>query len=74
MSWLKQPAWSPYVAGALIGVLSCFAFVTADEPLGVSTAIVQTVAFAERPLFPEHVKQNQYFAKIPQVVKGERRV
>ena len=68
MRWLRQRAWSPYVAGALIGVLSWFAFVTADEPLGVSTAIVQTVAFAERAIIPEHVQQNQYFATIPQIV------
>ncbi len=68
MRWLRQRAWSPYVAGALIGVLSWFSFATADEPLGVSTAIVQTVAFAERMIVPAHVQQNQYFAKIPQVV------
>ena len=31
-------AWSPYLVGALIGVLSMATFYFSDKPLGVSTA------------------------------------
>lgn len=41
---LQKPSWSPYVAGALIGVLSWFAFYTADHPLGITTAFDDTAA------------------------------
>jgi uncharacterized protein len=33
-----EPAWSPYIVGALIGVLSMATFYFSDKPLGVSTA------------------------------------
>ena len=34
----SEPAWSPYIVGALIGVLSMATFYFSDKPLGVSTA------------------------------------
>jgi len=39
---LKLKAWSPYAVGAAIGVLSWFAFATADHPLGITTAFEHT--------------------------------
>jgi hypothetical protein len=41
---LARPAWSPYVVGSGIGVLSWFAFALAGRPLGVSTAFEHTAA------------------------------
>ena len=32
------PAWSPYVVGALIGVLVWLTFLLSDKPVGASTA------------------------------------
>ena len=32
------PAWSPYLVGALIGVLSMLTFYFSNKPLGASTA------------------------------------
>ena len=43
---LHSRSWSPYVVGALIGVLSWFAFATADKPLGITTAFEYTAALA----------------------------
>jgi uncharacterized protein len=40
--------WSPYIAGAGIGLLSCFAFATADHSIGVTTAFEHTAAIAEK--------------------------
>lgn len=61
--WLKAPSWSPYLVGALIGVLSWFAFLTADAPLGVSTTFVRAVAWAEKAVVPSHVSNTPYFQK-----------
>ena len=36
-----QAAWSPYLAGAGIGILSCLALVLADRPLGMLDGICQ---------------------------------
>jgi hypothetical protein len=56
-------SWSPYVVGALVGVLSWFAFVTADKPLGTSTTFVRSVGLVEQALVPAHVASNAYFEK-----------
>lgn len=63
MSWLKQIRWSPYVVGVLIGVLSWFAFATADKALGVSTTFVRGIGFVEQMIAPSHVDSNAYFEK-----------
>ena len=55
--------WSPYAAGALLGVLSWFAFASVGKLLGVSTAISKTPGMAESVLAPGHVAENAYFAK-----------
>ncbi len=68
MDWSKsykffqQCAWSPYLVGALIGVLSWFAIATV-KPLGASTTYVRVVGFAEKAVVPSHVAENLYFQK-----------
>jgi len=37
-------AWSPYLVGALIGVLSTATFYLPDKPLGVSTSCARRAA------------------------------
>lgn len=71
MQWLRKQRWSPYVVGALIGVLSWFAFWTVDRPIGVSTAIARTAGMLERVVAPEHVSSNAYFTKFRPVVDWE---
>lgn len=61
--WLKAPSWSPYLVGALIGVLSWFTFLTADTPLGVSTTFVRAAAWVEKAVVPSHVSNTPYFQK-----------
>lgn len=63
MSWLRLRVWSPYVAGALIGVLSWFTFVSVDKPLGTSTTFVRVVGLAEQAVAAQHAADNAYFAK-----------
>lgn len=71
MSFLKLRRWSPYVVGSLIGVLSWFSFVTADRPLGVSTAFVKTTGLVERVVAPGHADGNAYFKVFPPVIDWE---
>jgi hypothetical protein len=61
MYWLRLRSWSPYVVGALIGVLSWFTFATADKALGVSTTFVRAAGLAEQAIVPTHVQENAYF-------------
>ena len=49
---LTMKSWSPYVVGAGIGVLSWFAFATADHPIGVTTAFENTAALTEQAAAP----------------------
>jgi len=70
-SWLKRPQWPPYLAGAGIGILSWLAFLTADKPIGVSTAIAKTMGMAESCLLPAHVSANAYFTKFKPAVDWE---
>ena len=63
MNPLAKPRWSPYVVGALLGVLSWITFATMDKALGTSTTMVRAVGAAERLVAPEHVAQNAYFTK-----------
>jgi uncharacterized protein len=71
MHYLRMKRWSPYVVGALIGVLSWFAFFSVDRPIGVSTAIAKTAGMIEGAVAPDHVARNAYFSKFRPVVDWE---
>ena len=47
MEWLTQATWSPYVAGAGIGILSWLAFLLSDKGIGCSTAFARTAGMIE---------------------------
>lgn len=59
---LTTKPWSPYVVGAGIGVLSWFAFVSADHPLGISTAFETTAALSLKTLAPAVTEDNSFFS------------
>lgn len=44
---IRAKSWSPYAVGVGIGLLSWFAFATADQGLGITTAFEHTAAFAD---------------------------
>ncbi len=71
MGWIRAKRWSPYLVGALIGVLSWFSFAVSQKPLGVSTAFVRAAGLAERAVAPGHVARNAYFqSKTPKIDWG----
>lgn len=61
--------WSPYLAGALVGVLAIgSAYATTHwmgktTYLGASTTFVRAAGLLERTVFPKRVASNEYFIK-----------
>ena len=62
MDILKMKSWSPYLVGALIGILSWFAFATVNKPLGITSAFENTAAITARAVAPQLAQTNEYFA------------
>ncbi len=56
------PAWSPYLVGALIGVLSMLTFYFSDKPLGASTAYARVAGLIGEAVAPRHTKSLQFYA------------
>lgn len=58
--------WTPYLAGAGIGVLSWIAFAIAKDPIGVTTAYGRLAGEAAIPLLgAEAVASNTYWKQAP---------
>lgn len=61
--------WSPYLAGALLGLLAILSVYATTEwlgktnYLGASTTFVRAAGLVEQQLAPEHVAANVYFTK-----------
>lgn len=69
--WLSQARWSPYVAGAGIGILSWLTFLLSDRGIGCSTAFAQTAGMLERLFRGDKVYLRPYFQQVvPQVDWG----
>jgi hypothetical protein len=62
MKWFKKESWSPYIGGAIIGLLSWLAFLTV-APLGASTSYVRTSGMIEQLFAADRVKSLPYFIK-----------
>jgi uncharacterized membrane protein YedE/YeeE len=61
-------AWSPYLVGALIGVLSMATFYLSDKPLGVSTAFARLAGLVGNLFSRRHTESLKFFQdKKPQV-------
>lgn len=60
---LREPRWSPYLVGAMLGILSWITFATMDKALGTSTTMVRAAGGAERLIAPDHVQSEPYFVK-----------
>ena len=63
--YLTLATWSPYLAGAGIGVLCCLAFVLSDRPIGCSTAFVKLRGLIGRTLNAEKTERMDYYREIP---------
>lgn len=68
MNFLRKPHWSPYAAGALLGVVTWFAVLTSGKSLGVSTTFVKTTGMIENLFSPEYVAALPYFLREKPVI------
>jgi uncharacterized protein len=55
-------SWPPYVVGAGLGVLSWFAFATADKHLAITLQYEHLAAFAQMAIAPDEIGENRYYA------------
>jgi len=68
LNFLRKARWSPYPAGVLLGVVTCFALLTSGKYLGVSTTFGRTTGMIES-LFPSgDVASLPYFLKEKPIV------
>ncbi|RZN43500.1 MAG: hypothetical protein EFT35_01145 [Methanophagales archaeon ANME-1-THS] len=63
--------WSPYAVGIGIGILSWFAFLLSDKPIGCSTAYARTSGMIERLVRGDRVLKKEYYQKFEPVVDWE---
>ena len=63
MSTMHREAWSPYLVGAGIGVLSWFAFTSAKRPLGITTAFESTAVGLGQKVAPGASGANTFIAE-----------
>jgi hypothetical protein len=56
-------AWSPYLVGALIGVLSMLTFYFSHKPIGASTAYARVAGLVGRFIAPQHTDSLHYYAE-----------
>lgn len=54
-------AWSPYLVGALIGVLSWFTFLLSNRPIGASSAYAHVSGMLGRAVAPRHTMSLRFF-------------
>lgn len=64
-------AWSPYLAGALIGVLTWFTFSLSDKPIGASSAYATLAGLVGKALAPRHTMKLAYYQETPPKVSWE---
>jgi len=63
MKPIEQGHWSPYLAGALTGLLAILSVALTGKYLGTSTTFVRASGAVERMVAPEHVESTAYFAR-----------
>jgi uncharacterized membrane protein YedE/YeeE len=62
------PAWSPYLVGGLIGLLSMATFYFSAKPLGASSAYAALAGMLGRVIVPKHTHSLKYFQDKPPVL------
>ena len=62
---LTPAAWSPYLAGALIGVLVALAMLISGHPIGASSAYARVIGLAASAVAPRHIRKLKYYKENP---------
>jgi len=61
-------AWSPYLVGGAIGVLSWLTFYFADKVIGASSFYATLAGFIGKAVAPKHTESLQYYKKEPPAI------
>lgn len=64
-------AWSPYLVGALIGVLSMVTFYFSDKPLGISTAYARLAGLVGKAFSKHHTETLKFYQDKPPKIEWE---
>ncbi len=67
----EQKQWSPYLAGACIGILCWISFLVSNKPIGISTAYVRTAGMIEKRVSGPQAEKKAYYEKYPPAVDWE---
>ncbi|MDD3803914.1 MAG: YeeE/YedE thiosulfate transporter family protein [bacterium] len=62
---------NPYIAGAIIGLLSMASFFFSDKPIGCSTAYARVSGMAAKLFMKDKINKNLFFMKFPAEVDWE---
>jgi uncharacterized protein len=60
----RDGGWSPYLAGALSGVVGVLSVWFAGQYFGASTSFVRTAGMIEQAFGPERVARMEYFVSV----------
>jgi uncharacterized membrane protein YedE/YeeE len=71
IEWLSMERWSPYAVGIGIGILSWFAFLLSDKPIGCSTAFSRTSGMIEKLFRGGIVAEKAYYRKFTPSIEWE---
>ena len=68
MNWLTQREWSPYLAGALSGVVMFLSVWVSGKYFGASTTFVRSAGMIEKIFGSDRVAKMEYFIKeVPKI-------
>lgn len=56
-----EPAWSPYVVGAAIGILTMLTLTFSKKPVGASSAYADAAGLIGRAVAPRHIGSLKFF-------------
>lgn len=71
MDLLTASLWSPYLAGAGIGILVWCAFLFSGRPIGCSSAFSRTTGMIQCCIFGEGTKNSEYYLKVPPKIEWQ---
>jgi len=63
MKVMTRRGWSPYIAGALVGLLLVASVFLTGKYFGASTTFVRTAGMIEQVVAPEHAAGQDYYKK-----------